>query len=110
MNREMKMLHMSALMKATGLLIATTANPSAQQVRNCGPQPQVVASLTSNYGETRQSIGIGDNNSLIEVYAFLSTGSWAIMMTRAGGLTCLIASGQSYETLVEAPPNSDSEA
>ena len=109
MNREMKILHMSALMKATDLLIATTANPSTQQVRNCGPQPQVVASLTSNYSETRQSTGIGDNTP-IEVYAFLSTGSWAIMMTRAGGLTCLIASGQSYETLVEAPPNSDSEA
>ena len=110
MNREMKMLHMSALMMATGLLIATTANAAAQQVRNCGPRPQVVERLTSNYGETRQSIGLGANNSLIEVYASPSTGSWTITMTRADGLTCLIASGQSYETLVEALPNSDSEA
>ena len=69
MNYGMKMFHMSALMMATGLLIAIIANASAQQVRNCGPRPQVVKHLTTNYGETRQSIGLGANNSLIEVYA-----------------------------------------
>jgi len=62
MNRGMKMLHMSALVMATGLSIATTANASAQQVRNCGPRPQVLERLKSNCGETRQSIGLGANN------------------------------------------------
>ena len=110
MNREMKMLHMSALMMAKGLLIATTTHACTQQMLNCGPRPQVVERLTTNYGETRQSIVLGANNSLIEDYASHSTGTWTITMTRADELTCLIASGQSYETLVEALPGSDSEA
>ena len=110
MNQKVKMLHLTALVMATGLYLVTAAHAAAQQIRNCGSRPQVVERLTSTYGETRQSVGMGANNSLIEVFASSETGTWTITMTRADGVTCLIASGQSYETLVEALPSDDSEA
>ena len=76
----------------------------AQQTRNCAPRDVVVSRLAEGYGETRQSIGLGANNSVIETYASDETGSWTITVTMPGGLTCLVASGQAFERLTEALP------
>ncbi len=92
-----------------GALLAATAAPaqSSTQSRNCAQHSTVVERLAAAYGESRQSIGIGANNMVVEVFASVSTGSWTITATAAGGLTCLVASGQAYELLVEPLPNTD---
>ncbi|WP_170353520.1 hypothetical protein [Ruegeria lacuscaerulensis] len=81
---------------------------AAQQVqaRNCAPREDVVKRLTETYGETRQGIGIARRGAVMEVYASDTSGSWTITVTMPDGMTCLIASGQSYEDMAEAlPPN-----
>ena len=60
--------------------------------------------LSATYGETRQSIGLGTNNQMIEVFASDATGTWTITMTQASGMTCLVASGQAFETLADTLP------
>ncbi|MEM8979758.1 MAG: hypothetical protein AAGD04_09760 [Pseudomonadota bacterium] len=72
------------------------------QSRNCAPREVIVDRLSSHYGETRQSIGLGANNALVEVFASESTGTWTITVTAPGGSTCLVASGRSFEHLAEA--------
>jgi hypothetical protein len=69
---------------------------SAQQ--NCAKRDQVVARLANKYGEVRQSIGLAPNNGVFEIYASQDTGSWTILVTNAKGLSCLVASGQAFET------------
>lgn len=92
----------------TALIIATLATPAAGQGRNCGPRADVLTKLAANYGETRQSIGMTSNNAVVETFASLETGTWTIAVTQANGLTCLIASGQSFERLTEKlPPKGD---
>jgi len=76
----------------------------AQQDRNCGPRDLVVARLAEGFGETRQSMGLGANNAVIEVFASLVSGTWTITVTAPDGMTCLVASGQAFETLAEALP------
>ena len=71
---------------------------------NCAPRDVVVDRLAARYGESRQSIGLGANNAMVEVFASPETGTWTIIVTTAQGLTCMIASGQAFETLAEAPP------
>ncbi|MCB1343639.1 MAG: hypothetical protein KDK24_21735 [Pseudooceanicola sp.] len=45
---------------------------------------------------------------MLEVFASAETGTWTITLTAPNGQTCLIASGQSFETLAETlPPNED---
>lgn len=83
-------------------LLALAAPATAQTPANCAPRDQVVARLAESYGETRQSIGLGRNNQMMEVFASARTGSWTITVTTAQGLTCLIASGQAFETLTAA--------
>lgn len=73
----------------------------------CADHATVVERLATGYGETRQSIGLGSNNEVVEVFASLETGTWTIAVTPAGGLTCLVASGEAFQQLTEALPNTD---
>lgn len=95
---------------AVAALGATVTSAAAQATRNCGEREAVVQRLADGYGETRQSIGIGANNSVVEVFASTESGTWTITVTAAGGLTCLVASGQAFETLAEALPAKGNDA
>ncbi len=77
---------------------------------NCAPREMVVDRLASKYGETRQSMGLGANNAVVEVYASETSGSWTIIVTSASGLTCLVASGQAFEELAEVLPAEGNDA
>lgn len=87
-----------------GILALAAQSGLAQTARNCAPRDVVVERLASTYGESRQSVGLGANNSMVEVFAASETGTWTITVTMATGLTCLVASGQNFETLAEALP------
>lgn len=104
MNPTAKLLHLGALTTAAALYVISVTDAAAQNSRNCGPREAVVDRLAEGYGETRQSMGLGANNSVVEVFASDETGSWTITVTTPNGLTCLVASGQSFETLAEALP------
>lgn len=83
------------------------ANHANAQNRNCADHAQVVERLAVRYGESRQSIGLGADNSVIEVFASMDTGTWTITMTQPGGPTCLVAAGQAFQQVSEALPNVD---
>lgn len=90
------------------LLVLFSTPLRAQVSRNCAPHTAVVERLVTGYGETRQAIGLGAQGTVVEIFASLETGSWTITVTNPGGLTCLVASGQSFESLAEAlPPKGD---
>lgn len=84
------------------------AYPAHAQGNNCAAHEQVVERLGARYGESRQSIGLGADNSVIELFASIDTGSWTITVTRPGGLTCMVAAGQAYQYLNEPLANFDS--
>ena len=103
MNRLGKIFRFGTLTAASALYLAATGDVAAQG-RNCAPRAAVVERLATGYGETRQSVGLGSNNAVVEVFASTETGSWTITVTMPGGLTCLVASGQSYEAVAEGAP------
>ena len=78
--------------------------------RNCAPREIVVGRLADKYGETRQSIGLGANNSVIEVYASTETGTWTILMTMPNGISCLMATGSAFEATREPLAALDTDA
>jgi len=92
---------MTRLIPALAALLALTTAATAQQ--NCGPRAAVIAHLAENFGESRQSIGLGQEGRVVEVFASVETGSWTITITLPDGTTCLVASGDSFESLAEAP-------
>ncbi len=86
-----------------GIMVLAAQQVSAQ---NCAPRADVVQRLAEIYGETRRSIGIARQGAVMELFASDQSGSWTITITMPEGVTCLIATGQSFEALAEAlPPN-----
>ncbi|MEE9387283.1 MAG: hypothetical protein V3U96_01630 [Paracoccaceae bacterium] len=83
-------------------MLLATQHAFAQSNR-CASRDIVVTRLAEKYGESRQSMGLGANNSVVEIYASIQTGSWTITVTMPSGQTCIVAAGQSFETLAEAP-------
>lgn len=85
------------LFGALAFTILAALGAQAQTARNCAERDQVLSRLAEGYGEVRQSIGIGANNSIVEVFASKETGTWTITVTNHSGLTCLVATGQAFE-------------
>ena len=75
----------------------TAAQDAQAEGANCAARAQVVATLATRYGESRQSIALAADNSVVEVFASRDTGSWTITVTQPGGLTCLVSAGQAYQ-------------
>lgn len=93
------------LARALGAILLTGVSPlplAAQGVAPCADRDTVLERLASHYGETRQSVGLGANNRLVEVFASEETGSWTITVTLPTGKTCLLASGEAFEAVQEA--------
>ncbi|WP_413463814.1 hypothetical protein [Alloyangia pacifica] len=93
-----------------GGLAAMLPSPGTAESQTCGPRDIVVARLAETYGESRQSIGLGSNNAVMEVFASDETGTWTITVTSTSGVTCLVASGLAFETLAETLPPKESDA
>ena len=90
---------LSALVLSAACLPVLPA--AAQGNPNCADRAQVLQRLASTYGESRQSVGLAANNTVVELFASAETGSWTITVTLPSGLTCLVAAGQGYEHVGE---------
>ena len=91
------MLKTTLTVAAASAALALATPAAAQGMQACAERAQVVEKLASAYGETRQGVGLGASNGLVEMFVSQETGTWTITITRPGGQTCLIASGQAWE-------------
>jgi len=101
--------HLFALSLGFAGLILWT-NAAFAQTPQCAPRADVVAHLNDKYSETRRGMGLAANSTVMEVFASEATGTWTITVTTPQGITCLIASGQSFEPVVEQQPAKGSPA
>jgi hypothetical protein len=84
------------------LLLATPAfavDPIAQVI--CAEREAMLRRLEVEYGASRQGWGLRGNGAVMEVWAVPSTGEWTLVQTYAGGQSCIVAVGESWEG---APP------
>jgi hypothetical protein len=97
---------------AAGLVAAAmAAGGTAEAQQACGAREMVLKRLAEGYGESRRSVGLGANNAVIEVFASDETGTWTITVTMPNGTTCLVASGQAFEsTAGDLAPASETDA
>lgn len=89
------------IIAATALAVSLACPVAAQ---NCAPREKVVGHLATKYSETRQSMGIAANNTVLEVWASDETGTWTVTITHPNGMTCMMASGNAFEELDEVLP------
>lgn len=85
------------------LLLGLGSPAAAGAAPQCAARVQVLDMLATKYSETRRSIGIAADQTVMEVFAS-ETGSWTLTVTAPNGMTCLIGAGQNYETVTETLP------
>ena len=96
----MMLIRLSALFIGfVGLIVSTEAYAAPQ----CAPRMNVLTTLAERFEETRRGMGLAANNTLMELFASEQSGSWTITITLADGTTCIVASGQTFETVVDQP-------
>jgi hypothetical protein len=78
-------------------LLATTPHAEAESRKACAERGEVVRKLEERFGETLRSIGLQQDENLVEVYSSERTGTWTILMTRPDGMSCLLAAGELWE-------------
>jgi len=82
------------------LSMAKQANAQSQ----CGPEDQVAQLLGGKYNEAPVFRGVAANGALIVMWTNESTGTWTTTVHNGAGVACIVASGDSFETL-SPPPN-----
>jgi hypothetical protein len=82
---------------AFALLLHTAATVKAQPV--CMPHDDFRIELHRNFSEAPVAIAIANNGALIELYAKRDKSSWTLVMTRPGGLSCVLVAGEEWNDL-----------
>jgi hypothetical protein len=76
---------------------ATFANPLEQGP--CLARIDVLAQLERKYAETPIALGLSETGAVMEIYAARDGATWTAVMTLPNGLSCLLAAGESFQTL-----------
>lgn len=91
-----------------GLILAPgTGHASPSQ---CGPHDAVAATLAKQYGEQARSMGLAEDDTVMELYSAPKTGTWTLTVTLPSGITCLAASGNNFETITPVAQTKDDPA
>ena len=86
---------------ALGLILAAVLAvfswPAQAQIV-CSTRANFVESLRALHKETPIAMGLVTNGNVLEVIAS-EKGTWTILVTRPNGVSCVVAVGDSWETL-----------
>ncbi|MEM7237723.1 MAG: hypothetical protein AAF501_07870 [Pseudomonadota bacterium] len=83
----------------TAALLLIPAGPADSAARICGKRQAILDELRAKYGETAQSRGFAQGAGVVEIFANNTSGSWTIVVTHPSGMTCLMASGEAFESM-----------
>ena len=93
--------------RSTILVLCAMAAPLAASPANaqavCGDRNEIVSRLESGYDEKVSALGLAGNGGVVELYTS-NKGTWTLLMTQPNGMTCLIAAGDSWESISSHKP------
>jgi hypothetical protein len=90
-----RVLSVATIVIAAATTSMSPASAMAQMV--CGKRADVLTGFASTYHEVRSAIGVTDQGGLLEVL-ISPTGAWTMLVTKPGGLTCIIGTGRDWFT------------
>jgi hypothetical protein len=101
MTRELAVLMLAALGSAS-----IPAGARAETM-TCGKRSDLLAHFQQSYHEVPNVLGLTTDGRLLEVIVAPS-GSWTMLVTAPGGPSCIVATGQDWQSV--APVSTDPEA
>ena len=78
------------------LFLLAMALPVAAE--NCAQRDAVATYLGDKFQESRTGAGFQDGAGIVEVWAS-PDGTWTILLTRADGISCILAAGTHWQSM-----------
>jgi len=95
----------TGLIAAAGI-VAMTSGAQAQML--CQERDQVLEKLSAGYKEAPIAMGLASNGALIEVLTSAEEGkTWTIIVTQPNGISCVMATGESWQDVDRLAMNTD---
>lgn len=82
---------------ALTMLPAAAQQPDQQPGTICGERESIVQSLTQQFKEEAQAVGVVDENAVLEIFVS-DAGTWTIIATGTDGNSCLVSSGEGWDS------------
>lgn len=93
---------MARKLTLTGLILGTIAAATPALAReNCGVRETMVAKLQNSYSESLVAGGLQASknaNTMVEVWASQTTGTFTMLLTSPEGVSCVVAVGTNFFT------------
>lgn len=81
-----------------GLFWSAVFSPVYAQA--CDKRAEIITHLENKYKEAPTAIGLANNGALVELLTADDGKTWTLLITDRKGMSCLIAAGQSWETVI----------
>ncbi|KAA1178249.1 hypothetical protein FP026_23940 [Rhizobium tropici] len=100
MKRTMLYRLLSMALMSSAILFPGVADSQAMLV--CAQRVDIVAFLGDNLSEKLSAVGKLNPDTIVEIYA-AESGSWTLLISDASGRSCIILSGDSWESIPVLP-------
>jgi hypothetical protein len=100
----MKALIAAAVLAALALpALVLPAAAQQQQQQTCKPRDEIVKVIGEKNAESRRAYGLASPTQMIEMYANAETGTRTALVTGPDGVSSMVASGNAWTEVEEAP-------
>lgn len=99
------MFKLSAILIATGLGLASAPAGIAEEPvkSSCEKRAAVLDFLSTRYSEAPVAMGLSKDGGLVEILTSGPGSTFTIIVTMPNGMTCMVAAGDSWESLAPKP-------
>lgn len=100
MKRTMLYRLMATFFVASAILFP--GNAAGQVTLACAKRVDIIAFLGDHLSEKLSAVGKLDQSTIVEIYA-AESGNWTLLMSDVSGRSCIILSGDSWESIPALP-------
>ncbi|MCH7542671.1 MAG: hypothetical protein IIB65_03435 [Proteobacteria bacterium] len=90
---------MKKLLLALALFAGSSSILAAQML--CVDRVDMLDRLASEYGEELIEVKMMEEHGLLEVLKSRTKGTWTLLLTKPGGISCVLATGKGLDTVEE---------
>ncbi len=98
---------MKKLLLALALFAGSSSIVAAQML--CVDRVDMLNRLASEYGEELIEVKMIEEHGLLEVLKSRTQGTWTLLLTKPGGISCVLATGRGPDTHEDDPGTAEFE-
>ena len=98
---------MKKLLLSLALFAGSSSIVAAQML--CVERVDMLDRLASEYGEELIEVKMIEDHGLLEVLKSRTKGTWTLLLTKPGGISCMLATGKGLDTDGEDPEKAEYE-